>query len=167
MDLFLGIESALIQAKLWASPQIFFTPLLTEKEKNEIPKYKELAKKYKIAIVDDEESATHLLYPSLDPEDEYARPVFKKDKHVMIHFYYLADTRDQWVKMDLPSEKTPPDQITTHSPTDQWRVCANWLIDMKEYEWMNEEDYEVEESGERKVHKLRMTFDVSFEKVFG
>lgn len=157
----LSIETGLAQAKLWTSPQIYFTPQLLEREKGEIAKYKDIAKKHKATVVDDEESATHFIYPPLDPEEEYARAVFKKDKHVMIHFYYFPDNRDQWVKAELPAEKSPSEQIVIHPSSHQWKVCANWLIDMKEFnEWMNEEDYEVDESGERKFHKLRMTYEV-------
>ncbi|CAL8137910.1 unnamed protein product [Orchesella dallaii] len=160
IDMFLAIEAALVQAKLWSLPQIYFTPLLLERDKGELAKYKDIAKKHKANVVDDEESATHLIYPPLDPEEEYARAVFRKDKNVMIHFYYFPDNRDQWIKTDLPSDKAPGDQISIYPSTHQWRVSANWLIDMKEFnEWMNEEDYEVDEAGERKIHKLRMTYE--------
>lgn len=163
IDMFLAMEAALIQAKLWSIPQIYFTPLLLEREKGEVAKYKEIVKKHKATVVDDEESATHLIYPPLDPEEEFARAVFKKDKHVMVHFYYFPDNRDQWTKAELPSEKSPSEQIHLHPPSHQWRVSSNWLVDMKEFnEWMNEEDYEVDESGERKVHKLKMTYEVSY-----
>lgn len=159
--MFLAIEGGLTTAKLWVVPQIYFTPLLMERDKGEIAKYKEIVKKHKASVSEDEESATHLIYPPLDPEEEFARAVFKKDKHVMIHFYYFPDNRDQWVKADIPAEKSPSDQIVMYPGNHQWRVSANWLIDMKEFnEWMNEEDYEVDDTGERKMHKLRMTYEV-------
>lgn len=160
--MFPAMEAALIQAKLWSTPQIFFTPAVLEREKGDIAKYKDIAKKHKATVVDDEESATHLIYPSSYPADEeFARPVFKKDKYAMVHFYYLPDNRDQWVKVDLPAEKVPGEQLVVYPTSHQWRVSASWLIDTKEFnEWMNEEDYEVDEAGEKKVHKLRMTEEV-------
>lgn len=47
------------------------------------------------------------------------------------------------------------------NPTqDVWRVSATWILHSQEYnEWMCEEDYEVDESGKKKVHKHRLTVD--------
>ena len=65
-------------------------------------KYKEIAKKHKGTIVEEEENATHIIYPSCDPlDEEVARPVFKKDRYVLLHWYYLPDNRDTWVQVDL------------------------------------------------------------------
>lgn len=41
-----------------------------------------------------------------------------------------------------------------------WRVSANWILNSQEYnEWMCEEDYEVDESGKKKIHKHRLSVD--------
>lgn len=166
VEMFLQIETALIQSKVWVVPKIFLTPLCLDKEKSEISKYKEIARKHKAQIVDDEESASHIVYPRVDPEEDYARPVFKKDKYVMFHFYYMPDNRDTWEKVDLSViDKVPPDQLPhqLHSSDHKWRVASNWLEDMEDHnEWMNEEDYEVDENGEKKTHKLRMTIEVRY-----
>lgn len=54
-------------------------------------------------IVDEEEEATHVLYPPADPlEEEFARPVMRRSRQVMLHWYYLPDSHDSWVTMDLP-----------------------------------------------------------------
>jgi len=128
-----------------------------------MPNYKDIIRKHKASVVDDEESATHIIYPSVDPGDEYARPVFKKDKYVMFHFYYMPDNRDTWEKIDLSeTEKNPPDQLPHQmiSSDHKWRVTANWLADLDAFnEWMNEEDYETDENGEKKDHPLKMTCD--------
>lgn len=40
------------------------------------------------------------------------------------------------------------------------QVCANWLQDLESYnEWMNEEDYEVDESGTKKKHRGCLSVD--------
>lgn len=36
--------------------------------------------------------------------------------------------------------------------TEPWRVSASWATDLSQYnEWMNEEDYEVDANGKKKV----------------
>lgn len=46
-----------------------------------------------------------------------------------------------------------------------WRVSANWVIGLKEFnELMNEEDYEVEENGTKSVHPLSMSVEDFFNK---
>lgn len=38
------------------------------------------------------------------------------------------------------------------SRSEPWRVAAAWALDLPQYnEWMNEEDYEVDASGKKKV----------------
>lgn len=64
--------------------------------------------------------------------------------------YYFPDSFDKWDSMDLPID--PPehgDYIESfNDPPKVWRVAANWLLDLDEYnEWMNEDDYEVDASG--------------------
>jgi SWI/SNF related-matrix-associated actin-dependent regulator of chromatin subfamily C len=162
--MFLQIETALIQSKVWTMPKIYFTPLCLDKDKSQITNYKDIIRKHKAQVVDDEESATHIIYPSLDPgEQEYARPVFRKDKYVMFHFYYMPDNRDAWEKCDLSDiEKAPPEQLPHQLlPSDhKWRVAANWISDLEQFnEWMNEEDYETDENGDKKSHKLNMTIE--------
>lgn len=40
------------------------------------------------------------------------------------------------------------------------QVCANWLQDLESYnEWMNEEDYEVDENGMKKKHRSCLSVD--------
>lgn len=40
------------------------------------------------------------------------------------------------------------------------QVCANWLQDLESYnEWMNEEDYEVDENGIKKKHRSCLSVD--------
>lgn len=50
---------------------------------------------------------------------------------------------------------------TIESPrTNVWRVEAQWVYDLEEYnEWMVEEDYQVDENGTLVPHPLGLTFD--------
>lgn len=106
---------------------------------------------------DTEDDATHIIYPPCDPlDEEYARPAMKRDKSVLIHWYYFPDSHDSWAQAELPVD--PPDSPQIHSGV--WRVGATWVMDLEQYnEWMNEEDYETDESGRKKVHKLRLSVD--------
>lgn len=39
-------------------------------------------------------------------------------------------------------------------------MTATWALDLEQYnEWMNEEDYEVDDSGQKKVHRYRLSVD--------
>lgn len=54
-------------------------------------------------LSDDEEDATHIIYPAVDPlEEEYARPIFRRGNHVLVHWYYFPDSHDTWAQADLP-----------------------------------------------------------------
>lgn len=48
----------------------------------------------------------------------------------------------------------------------KWCVSANWVLDSKDYnEWMCEEDYEVGNNGEKKVHPHHLCVDDFYEQV--
>ena len=67
-----------------------------------------------------------------------------------IRRYCFPDSYDKWDVIDVPVE--PIDQAeyleTLNEPQKTYRVAANWLLDLDQNnEWMNEEDYEVNASG--------------------
>lgn len=50
------------------------------------------------------------------------------------------------------------DSPSPHSGS--WRVSCTWLLDSDQYnEWMSEEDYEVDDSGKKKIHKMRLSVE--------
>lgn len=74
---------------------------------------------------DAEEEATHIIYPVVDPlDEEYARPAFRRDRMVMMHWYYFPDSYDSWVATELPVD--PPDSPAPHTPP--WRVMGYILF---------------------------------------
>lgn len=96
------IEDALSAAELIRYPIVYVKP---EVDKSLTAKIKEIITSRQGEIVEDEEEATHIIFPTVDPlADEYARVIFKRDKHVMLHWYYLPDSYDSWVSniFDLP-----------------------------------------------------------------
>nr|CAD7594301.1 unnamed protein product [Timema genevievae] len=110
-----------------------------------------------------EEEATHIIYPRCDPlEEEYARPTMRRERTILMHWYYFPDSHDTWTSVELPVE--PPDSPPTHTGLWKWwcvgQVDASWVTDLDQYnEWMNEEDYEVDENGRKKIHKLRLSVE--------
>lgn len=76
--------------------------------------------------------------------------------------YYFPDSYDKWDTIELPVD--PPELSdyleSLNEPHKTYRVAANWLLDLDQYnEWMNEEDYEVDAGGKKKVHKLRLSVE--------
>jgi len=53
-------------------------------------------------------------------EEEYARPALRRDRMVMIHWYYFPDSHDSWASMDLPVD--PPDSPAPRN--EPWRVSS-------------------------------------------
>lgn len=150
------IENCLNDAEIFKTPIIFIRP---EVERPLAAKIREIIHQHQAETTEDESEATHIVYPEVDPlPEEYARPCFKRDKNVMLHWYYFPESYDSWV----PSNFDLPDNVPD-SPAPQpdlWRVSAQWVRDLDTYnEWMAEEDYEVDEQGRKKVHKLRLTID--------
>ncbi|XP_020818584.1 SWI/SNF complex subunit SMARCC2 isoform X2 [Drosophila serrata] len=156
IQLLIEIEQALVEADLYRIPYIYIRP---EIEKSFEGRLREILDNRRVEIVSDEEESTHIVYPIVDPHpDEYARPIFKRGGHVMLHWYYFPESYDSWAvnSFDLP------DHIPENpeSPAERWRVSASWILDLEQYnEWMAEEDYEVDEQGKKKTHKQRMSID--------
>lgn len=152
----LEIESCLIDAEIFRLPMIYIRP---EVERPLAGKIREIIQNHQAELTEDEEEATHIVYPETDPHpDDYARATFKRDKNVWLHWCYFPESYDSWVpnNFDLPDNvpECPP------SPAGLWRVSANWVKDLDQYnEWMAEEDYEVDEQGRKKQHKLRLSVE--------
>ncbi|XP_066259028.1 SWI/SNF complex subunit SMARCC2-like isoform X1 [Euwallacea similis] len=156
-EMFQAMEKALVQSKLYILPIIYIDSSV---DKGISQKIKEISRKRNGQVVDSEESATHILYnPSDSQVEEYGRPVLKRDKMVLMHWYYFPDSFDTWV--NLESVGLDSMSVDSSSPrTEPWRVTYSWIFDTDQYnEWMSEEDYEVDETGKKKVHPRLMTVE--------
>uniref|UniRef100_A0A674DGT2 SWI/SNF related BAF chromatin remodeling complex subunit C1b n=1 Tax=Salmo trutta TaxID=8032 RepID=A0A674DGT2_SALTR len=85
---------------------------------------------------------------------QWVRPVMRKDNYVLVHWGRHPDSYDSWLSSsDVEGEVQEPPH--THRP---WRVHAGWVLDTEVYnEWMNEEDYLVDDRNvplilRRRVH---------------
>uniref|UniRef100_A0A803T6X1 SWI/SNF related, matrix associated, actin dependent regulator of chromatin subfamily c member 1 n=1 Tax=Anolis carolinensis TaxID=28377 RepID=A0A803T6X1_ANOCA len=142
VEMFMNIEKTLVQNNCLSRPTIYLVPDIELKLAN---KLKDIVKRHQGTVTDDKSKATHHVYPvptSLD-EEEWFRPVLKKDKQVLVHWGYYPDSYDTWVHAtDVEAEiEDPP------IPEKPWKVHAKWILDTDVFnEWMNEEDYEVDEN---------------------
>lgn len=156
IQMIMDIEAALIEAEQLRLPEIYIRPELDKPLANKI---KDILTARRVEIVPDEEDATHVVYPLVDPHpDEYARPSFKRGSNIMLHWYCFPESYDSWV----PNTFDIPDNIPDYpmSPGERTRVSASWILDLEQYnEWMVEEDYEVDENGKKKMHKLRLSVE--------
>ncbi|KAJ7322574.1 hypothetical protein JRQ81_018861 [Phrynocephalus forsythii] len=149
VEMFMNIEKTLVQNNCLSRPIIYLVPEIELKLAN---KLKDIVKRYQGILTEDKSKATHHVYPvptSLD-EEEWLRPVMKRDKQVLVHWGYYPDSYDTWVHAaDLEAEVEDPP-----IPEKPWKVHAKWILDTGVFnEWMNEEDYEVDEN--RKVVSFR------------
>lgn len=147
IDMFVAIERSLIQIKCLIIPVVYCR---ADVDKSNMNKAKDIVKRHNGVWTENESEATHILYPQCDPlEEEYARPTMRRDKTIMFHWYYFPDSYDTWLTTDMNMSDVP-ESCTSH--TGLWRVGVNWVLDTDQYnEWMTEEDYEVDEAGNKKV----------------
>lgn len=143
VEMFMAIEKTLVQNNCLTRPTVYLLPEIELKLAN---KLKDIVKRHQGTITEDKGKASHHVHPvptSLDEADEWLRPVMKKEKQVLVHWGYHPDSYDSWVPvsdLDAEVEDAPV-------PEKPWKVHAKWLLDTDLFnEWMNEEDYEVDEN---------------------
>ncbi|NXS67478.1 SMRC1 protein, partial [Pandion haliaetus] len=151
VEMFMNIEKTLVQARnsytkpynnCLSRPTIYLIPDIELKLAN---KLKDIVKRHQGTVTEEKSKATHHVYPSptsMD-DDEWLRPVMKKDKQVLVHWGFFPDSYDTWVhanEIDAEIEDPP-------IPEKPWKVHAKRILDTDIFnEWMNEEDYEVDEN---------------------
>ncbi|XP_028823039.1 SWI/SNF complex subunit SMARCC2 isoform X1 [Denticeps clupeoides] len=146
VEMFMTIEKSLVQNNCLSRPVIF---LSSEIEPKLLGKLKDIIKRHQGSVNEDKMSSTHVVVPipaSLE-EEEWVRPVMKRDKQVLLHWGYWPDSYDTWIlasEMEAVIEDPP-------APEKPRKVHAKWILDLDQYnEWMTEEDYEVGEGSRRK-----------------
>lgn len=96
----MAAERTLIQNRCMITPSIF---VRSDIDKNTAVKVKEVVRRHQGSVVESEADATHIIYPPVDPmEEEYARPYMRRDRSVLLHWYYFPDSYDSWTTLDLP-----------------------------------------------------------------
>ncbi|XP_072324217.1 SWI/SNF complex subunit SMARCC1 isoform X1 [Scyliorhinus torazame] len=142
VEMFMTIEKTLVQNNCLTRPMIYLPSDLDPKLAN---KWKDIVKRHQGTITEDKSKGSHIIYPipsSLD-EEEWLRPVMKREKQVLVHWGMFPDSYDTWMPVsEIEAEiEEPP------IPERPWKVHAKWILDTDVFnEWMNEEDYEVDDS---------------------
>ncbi|XP_035537241.1 SWI/SNF complex subunit SMARCC1b [Morone saxatilis] len=141
VEMFGTIERALIQNNSMSLPVVYLDPTLDQELASRLT---DIITKRQGTLTVDRTLASHHIYPSpaSTEEDEWMRPVMRKDKHVLVHWGMHPDSYDSWLSSsDVEGEVEEP----PHSEKP-WRVHAGWVLDTDVFnEWMNEEDYCVDE----------------------
>ncbi|XP_042263078.1 SWI/SNF complex subunit SMARCC2 isoform X1 [Thunnus albacares] len=141
VEMFLTIEKSLVQNNCLTRPVIYLSPDIEPKL---LGKLKDIIKRHQGSVTEDKASSSHVVVPiptSLE-EEEWVRPVMKRDKQVLLHWGYFPDSYDTWI----PASEIEAAVEDPPSPEKPRKVHAKWILDLDQYnEWMNEEDYEVGE----------------------
>ncbi|XP_062458416.1 SWI/SNF complex subunit SMARCC2, partial [Pezoporus occidentalis] len=141
VEMFMTIEKSLVQNNCLARPNIF---LQQELEPKLLSKLKDIVKRHQGTVTEDKSSASHIVCPvpgNLE-EEEWVRPVMKRDKQVLLHWGYYPDSYDTWI----PASEIEASVEDAPTPEKPRKVHAKWILDTDTFnEWMNEEDYEVQD----------------------
>ncbi|XP_028316401.1 SWI/SNF complex subunit SMARCC1b [Gouania willdenowi] len=141
VDMFVTIEKALIQNNCMSLPLVYLDPTLDPELTSRVTG---IIAKHQGTLTDDRTVASHHICTSLVPaeEDDWLRPVMRRDKHVLVHWGLHPDSYDSW----LPSGEVEGEVEELPHVEKPWRVHAGWVLDSDIFnEWMNEEDYCVTE----------------------
>uniref|UniRef100_A0A3Q2NMB7 SWI/SNF related BAF chromatin remodeling complex subunit C1b n=1 Tax=Fundulus heteroclitus TaxID=8078 RepID=A0A3Q2NMB7_FUNHE len=141
VEMFGAIEKALIQNNCISLPLVFIDPTVDLELSSRLTG---IIIKHKGTVTEERMMASHHVYGPLasTEEDEWMRPVMRKDKHVLVHWCMHPDSYDSWLSSsDVEGDVEEPPQLER-----PWRVHAGWVLDTDVFnEWMNEEDYYVDE----------------------
>lgn len=102
IQMLMEIETALIEAECFRLPVVYVRP---DVEKSLAAKVKSIINNHQGEITEDEEEASHIVCPIVEPlPEDFARPTFRRGSHIMIHWYYFPESYDSWVQnsIDLP-----------------------------------------------------------------
>ena len=151
------VEKAWLQAGLTQEKRVCFDKTVDARNRRELTT---IAKAMSCSIVDDETSATHVVFfnPAVDAivdESEYLRTLVVDDaRHLaLVHWWYRPDSSDEWIPLERVEGAPPPlkdvDAWARPSLTQggqPWRVCCRFLRDAKVHnEFGDERDYVEEE----------------------
>ncbi|XP_068777473.1 SWI/SNF complex subunit SMARCC2 isoform X4 [Struthio camelus] len=162
VEMFMTIEKSLVQNNCLARPNIF---LHQEIEPKLLSKLKDIVKRHQGTVTEDKNNASHVVcpVPSNLEEEEWVRPVMKRDKQVLLHWGYYPDSYDTWI----PASEIEASVEDAPTPEKPRKVHAKWILDTDTFnEWMNEEDYEVTDekspvSRRKKISAKTLTDEVN------
>ncbi|KAK3557494.1 hypothetical protein QTP70_028315, partial [Hemibagrus guttatus] len=92
VEMFMTIEKSLVQNNCLTRPVIY---LSSEIEPKLLGKLKDIIKRHQGSVTDDKQASSHVVVPipaSLE-EEEWVRPVMKRDKQMLLHWGYWPDRK--------------------------------------------------------------------------
>lgn len=144
MELFLQLEKRLSDEGLLKRPRIFFADTL---DKSSLKSFSAIANKFQATIVHAAAEATHVVHPPipadpLEKDNEWFRSSGLFGDLSFVHWWYFPDSYDSLLPVsEVDVDNEPAEQKAV------WEVQGRWLLDLQKFnEYMNEEDYEVEDS---------------------
>ncbi|CAF1501460.1 unnamed protein product, partial [Adineta ricciae] len=167
IKLFQYIQKLLIERNVLTLPICYLRPNI---EKRLQAQLKQIIEKNNGTVAEKEEDADHIVYPPItenpkeidsERENEIVRVVEKRGKDCRLHYWFYPDSFDIWVSNVDAEESEKRDETFTGI----WHVAANWILDTAEFnEWMNEEDYEIDEDLGREQGRIKLKNCVSGRK---
>ncbi|KAL8618460.1 hypothetical protein ACOMHN_049877 [Nucella lapillus] len=156
VEMFMQIEKSLVGQKLMQMPAVF---IMAEVDKTLVSKLRDIIKRHQGSMVDNEDDATHIIYPPSPyqpPEgEEYFRPVMKRDSNCMVHWWFFPESYDTWVtnaNIDYEPE------VSNINREEALHVTAHWLLDLEKFnEWMSEEDYMVDDEFDAESKRCKLS----------
>ncbi|XP_016896413.1 SWI/SNF complex subunit SMARCC1b [Cynoglossus semilaevis] len=152
VEMFSAIKGALIQNSCMSLPVVYLEATLNQELANRLTT---IITKHQGTITEDQTLASHHIYPlpATTEEDEWLRPIMRKDNHILVHWGMHPDSYDSW----LPSGDVEGEVEEPPHPVGPWRVHAGWVLDTDVFnEWMNEEDYCVDERNSPLILRQRV-----------
>ncbi|XP_053311595.1 SWI/SNF complex subunit SMARCC2 isoform X2 [Spea bombifrons] len=162
VEMFMNIEKSLVQNNCLSRPNIYLHPEIDTKLQS---KLKDIVKRHQGTLTEDKSHASHVVVPvpSNLEEEEWVRPIMKRDKQVLLHWGYYPDSYDTWI----PASEVEAAVEDAPTPEKPRKVHAKWILDTDSFnEWMNEEDYEVNDersplARRKKISAKTLTDEVS------
>ncbi|XP_057683293.1 SWI/SNF complex subunit SMARCC1b isoform X2 [Corythoichthys intestinalis] len=141
VEMFDIIERTLLQQNCMSHPVVYLDPSLDQELASKVSG---VITKHQGTLTEDRNLASHHVcpFPSSTDEGEWMRPVLRKQNHILVHWGMHPDSYDSW----LPSSEVDGDVEEAPQLEKPWRVHAGYILDTDVFnEWMNEEDYCVNE----------------------
>ncbi|CAF0880410.1 unnamed protein product [Adineta steineri] len=159
IKLFQSIQKLLIDRNVLTLPICYLRPNIDKRLQTQL---KQIIEKNNGTVADKEEDADHIVYPPItenpreidsERENEIVRVVEKRGKDCRLHYWFFPDSFDIWVS-NVDAEESEKRDETFQGI---WHVAANWVLDTAEFnEWMNEEDYEIDEDLGRDQGRIKL-----------
>ncbi|CAF1930819.1 unnamed protein product [Rotaria magnacalcarata] len=159
IKLFQHIQKSLIERNVLTLPICYLRPDIDKRLQTQL---KQIIEKNNGTVAEKEEDADHIVYPpitenpreiDIERENEVVRVVEKRGKDCRLHYWFYPDSFDIWVS-NIDAEESEKRDDTFQGI---WHVAANWILDAAEFnEWMNEEDYEIDEDLGRDQGRIKL-----------